>query len=98
MTLLVCVLDTLTRDLYGRDLVTHGEHGNIQLFTHNLKLLDRRGTVNVTRDQKRSLALLFIHPRKFSRMRGFTRALQTHHHDDCGRLGGNGQLCLRSAH
>ena len=52
------------------------------------------GGVNVTRNEQGALALLFIHARKLTCMRGFTRALQTYHHDNGGRLGRNGKLGL----
>ena len=93
-----CELYAFLGNLNRGFLITHLEYGHVDLRTNDLQLLDSCGTVHVTRDQKGTLALLFVHQRKLTCVGGFTRTLQTHHHNDCGRLGGNGQLGLRAAH
>ena len=78
--------------------IAHGEDGDIQLCAYDLQLLDRSGTVNVTGNQERAFALLFIKSGQLTGVGGFTRTLQTAHHNNCGGLGRNLQLGNRAAH
>ena len=74
---------------------THGKTGNIHrillragpknrhtdLIAEHLQLLNGCRPIHIGRDKKRLAALFLELPGKFCRGRGFTRALQTGHHD-----------------
>jgi hypothetical protein len=94
----LCVLHRLCGDKYGGFIVTKRENGNSRSLAEYLQLLDRGGTVNITRYEQRTLALLFIHGSELCGVRSLTRTLQTYHHNDRRRLWRYLELCLASAH
>ena len=74
------------------------EHGQSGLLTHDLKLLDGGGAVDVAGGQKDVLAAFFEHLAQLRAVRRFARALQTAHQDDRRRLGGDLQPAVGAAH
>ena len=74
------------------------EHGQSGLLTHDLKLLDGGGAVDVAGGQKDVLAAFFEHLAQLRAVRRFARALQTAHQDDRRRLGGDLQPTVGAAH
>ena len=73
--------------------LAHLEDGDVQLFAYHLQLLDGGGAVDIAGGQQGPLAVLFFHqPGQLGAVGGLARALEAHHHNDSGRLGGNGQL------
>ena len=71
---------------------------DIQLPADNLQLTDGRRTVDVAGHQQRALALLLQITRQLAAVGRLARALQTHQHDDRGRLGREVQLLGLAAH
>ena len=97
MSVILCERHGASCDLNRIDL-THFENGYTRLFTDDLKLLDRRRTVNVAGNKQGSVSLIFKHESKLCTVGGFTGALQAAHHDDGRRMVGDGESCFRSAH
>ena len=72
---------------------------NIQLLAYHLQLGDGGGTVHVAGHQQRTLAhLTFQIPGQFRAVGRLARALETHHHNDRGRVGGHVQPLAAAAH
>ena len=92
------VLDAGFGDLDGVAL-PHLEDGDADLLAHDLQLRDGGGTVHVAGHQQRPLAvLLLVEACQLGAVGRFTGALQTHQHDDRGRLGGDFDLLVGTAH
>ena len=89
---------TVFRDLDGILFFGLRINGDTDLFTDDLKLLDRGGTVNVAGNENGVFALLFHHCGKLTCVCGLTGTLKTDHHDDCRGLGIDLQFRLRTAH
>ena len=92
------VANGLLGNLHRVDL-PHLKDGEIQLRANHLKLGDGGGAVHVAGHQQRALALLGAdQPRQLRHVGGLTGALQAHHHNDAGGLGGVGQPGVGAAH
>ncbi len=92
------VADGVLGDLDRVDL-TQGEDGDVQLLSHNLQLGDGGGAVHVAGHQQGPLAQLpFQVARQLGAVGGLTGALEAHHHDDRGALGGEMDLLIAAAH
>ena len=97
VTVLTGVEDGLLRRLH-RILGSLFKHGNPQLFAADLQLLNGGGTVNVAGDQQRILPLPLHQSGQLAAVGGFTRALQTHQHDDCRAVGVDVDMLGIAAH
>ena len=82
-----CVLYSFLCDGH-RIYLTHLKDLYSSLFSHNLQLIDSCGTVNVAGCKQWTLALILEILGKLCGMSCFTRALETYHHNDAGRLAG----------
>ena len=91
------MLDRLFRGLDGV-LRALFEHLGARFAAHDLQLVDRRGAVDVARDEQGFFALFFEKIGKFPAQRGLARALQAAHHDDCRRFVGNFQFGVGGTH
>ena len=92
-----CVFDALFGYLYGVTLSLFVNF-TARLFADRFKLTYRRGTVYIARHEKRVLALFFKVCAELCNERGFTCALKSRHHYDCGRIIRNGKLTARRPH
>ena len=92
------VTDGVLGDLYRVDL-SQGKDGDIQLLSHHLQLSDGGGAVHVAGHQQGPLAQAgFQITRQLGAVGGFTGALEAHHHDNRGSLGGETDLFTAAAH
>ena len=91
------MLDRLFRGL-DHALRAALEYLRARLAADHFELIDRRGTIDVARHQKRTLALLFQKHRELAAQRRLARSLQAAHHDDGRQLGRHFQLRVFRAH
>ncbi len=91
------ILDRLFRGLCGVLRPLFKDLG-LRFAADDLQLVDRRGTIDVARDEQGFFALFFEKIGEFAAQRRLARALQAAHHDDCGRLGGNFELGVARPH
>ena len=79
-----------------RIALSHVKNRDAELRTNYFQLIDRGRTVYVTRDEQgTSLLLFFEQTSEFGAVGRFTGALQTNHHDNGRRIGGDG-ICGHS--
>ena len=84
-------------DLHGVALA-HLKDRDAELFAHGLELLYRGGTVDVTGDEQRALALFFHERGELCAVCRLAGALQAHQHDHARALGGDVELLVLAAH
>ena len=86
---IIAVILGVLHSLLGNDngiYLSHLEHLYACLVAYYLELIDSRRTVNVTGCQQGSLAHFLEMLGKLCCVGSFTRALETHHHNDAGSL------------
>ena len=74
------------------------EHFGARVPADHFQLVYGGGAVDVARDEQRALAVLFEVNGELSAQRGLARALKAAHHDDRGRLAGDGELGVGGTH
>ena len=79
-------------------LRSHLEHGYVELLAYGFELLYGGGTVNVTGDEQRTLALLAHQRRKLCAVCGLTCALKSHEHNYARRLAAYRKALIFAAH
>ena len=97
VAVLLCMLHRGLGNVHGVRL-PHLEHGDVELRADSLKLLYGGGPVNVTRGEKRALALPAHVPGELCPVRRFARALKADEHNDAWRLGADIELLILPAH
>ena len=77
-----CLAQPVFHNVGRRNVRAFAVHGDIQLFAQRFKLLDRGGSVDVSRNQQWHFAFFTQMQGQFRRHRGFARALQTNQHNN----------------
>ena len=97
MTVVFRITNGILTNLY-RIVLALLKHRHTCLRTHNLQLLDRSRTVNITGNQHRAVSLPFVELCQLCGMGGFTCTLQATHHNNGWRLCGKLDTLLLAAH
>ena len=85
VTVVLGVFERLTCDR-DRVYLSHFKDLHVSLLTNDLKLIYSGRTVNIAGCEERTVSLFFEQLCKLCGVGGFTRTLQTAHHDDRRRL------------
>ena len=94
-----CMLYSRLRNIQWLVVVSHGKHGNSNLLTIHLQLLDSRRSVYITCHKKWLLAFVLELICKLCRRGGLTCSLKSTHHDDRDLIGWSKlDLCHLRAH